>query len=583
MSVLRRVPCARAALSAAVRTTVSGAALAAVPAVLGVDLLQESSRTLHAARDAARDAARRSVEAGVRTMGTRVTGANPLPTGRLSDLRGVVHGMVEPPGERHTPRVWADHGRVQVELPAQDGPEAAEERRVLRKALEGLDGVDWVAINDVVGRVLVAFDEHRLGPGDVLGVISSVERARIARDGLPEREDHPADIEPLLAALASAAVDTTAAGVAAAAAVLPIPALSRHATVAVVLLENHAWLREWLSRRVGAFGTRLAFESTGAVLHALTQSPAVPALNAASAYLQVLELRARRQLWNRVVDELCDPHRVGDTEPQPAAGDRPAPLPDGPVDRYVARIGPVAATGALVLLALTGQPGRSADLINALSSTPARRGRESFAAALDLLLSGRGVVAMDREAYRRLDRVDTAVVAAVLRGDPYAEALLRAARGAGLRVLLTEQPGTADAVGAAERPPAGEPLWRTVRRLQADGHGVLLVSPTDRAALRAADVAIAPTRPGRAPAWGTDLITAPGLREACRIVGATADARTVGRLSVLTALTGNVVGGALASVAPPDYQRHASLPGKWATGLTMLAGAGRALVVSRRP
>ena len=59
-----------------------------------------------------------------------------------------------------------------------------------------------------------------------------------------------------------------------------------------------------------------------------------------------------------------------------------------------------------------------------------------------------------------------------------------------------------------------------MRRLQADGRGVLVVSATDGPALLAADVAVAPVREGRAPAWGADLVTPPGLADACRLVAA---------------------------------------------------------------
>ena len=299
----------------------AGAGLAAVPALVGADLLAESSR-------ASLKLAHRAAVSGVHAAGTVVTGADPVPGGHLRELGAVVRGLMEPPRARHTPRVWADHGHVQVELP-EDGA-APSVRGELRRRLERLDGVQWAAVNDVVGRVLVAFDERRVRTEDIVGVVAGLQRARGGRPQLPPGQDHPADLEPLVAALVSAAVETAAVGVACAAKVLPIPALTRHATVAVVLLDGQPWLRERLTRRIGAFGAGLTFDTVTALLHALTQSPTVPALNAVLEVQQALEARARRQVWCRREAELCGPGQedAGPALPHPARPPDPRRGPD---------------------------------------------------------------------------------------------------------------------------------------------------------------------------------------------------------------------------------------------------------------
>ncbi|HEY0360113.1 MAG TPA: HAD-IC family P-type ATPase, partial [Mycobacteriales bacterium] len=169
--------------------------------------------------------------------------------------------------------------------------------------------------------------------------------------------------------------------------------------------------------------------------------------------------------------------------------------------------------------------------------------------------------------------------------DPHAEALLTAATGAGHRLVLTPHVGTREIAAAADEVvPADEALADTVRRLQSEGHGVLVVSDTDGPALLAADVAVAPVREGRAPAWGADLVTTPGLADVCRLVAATVVARAVSRRSVSTAATGNVLGALLAAVGSARYgQRKATAPGKTATTVTMLDGAWAAVRVARRP
>ncbi|SHN55451.1 cation-transporting ATPase I [Geodermatophilus obscurus] len=599
---------------------------------------------------------------GTRAVGTLVTGADPLPDGRLHDLLDAARGMLEPPPARHTRRVWADRGRVQVELLAPDAEESPEVRSALRRHLERLEGVEWATVNDVVGRVLVAFDERRVTPADLVGAVTAIEKARGGQGLFPAREDHPADLEPLLAALVAVGIDLAAVGVAYAGKALPIPALTRHATLAVALLESQTWLKRELYRRVGPTGTELVFSGVSALLHALTQSPTVPALNAAAALQEVLEMRAHRQVWRRREWELCRPEPDdGERQPLTPPGPRPRPLPPGPVEIHSERLAPTELAAALGLLALTGRPGRSADLLKALNPKAAFSGRAAFATTLDLLLCRRDVLPMDGSAYRRLDRVDAVVVdgdamctgppavleataeadgwddarvwsvAARLVGalegdepddgvrlgpsraaedapgaevrplyeggrrvgtvtvarelDPHAEALLTTAAAAGARLVLTAHAGTREVAAAADEvAPADEALVDTVRRLQDAGRGVLLVSDTDGPALLAADVAVAPVRPGCAPAWGADLVTRPGLADACRVVAATAAARTVSRRSVQATLTGNVLGGLLAAVGSERYgQRRSTTPGKTATTVAMLGGTWAGVRAAGRP
>ncbi|WP_369135672.1 HAD-IC family P-type ATPase [Modestobacter sp. I12A-02662] len=670
MSVLGLRRAARSALGATASLAATGTALAAAPVLGAAGLLGVppggSSRVGAAAADltgavlgGTLGLARVATVAGVRSVGTLVTGADPVPSGHLRDLAAAVHGLVEPPADRRTHRVWADRDRIQVELATEPTPGA---RRNLRRQLERLEGVEWAAVNDVVGRVMVAFDERRVRPADLVGVVTAVERVRGGPAHGP-RSDHPADLEPMIAALAEAAVDTVAMGVAVAAKFLPVPALSRHATVAVVLLDSQTWLKDRMSRRIGPLGTELALDATGALLHALTQSPTVPAINAAASLQQALAVRARRQVWGRRERELCGPAAAEDEQPLEPPGPRPGSLPPGPVDRYRNRLGPTTLAGSLAVLALTRRPGRSADFIKGLSPKAALNGRSSFAAVLDLLMCRRGVLPLDGSAYRRLDRLDAVVVdsAALCTGppvvieaeasagadgwddarvwtaatgllgddapaaddgsvrleppgehpdvpggqvralcegerqvgtvtvaaelDPHAEALLAAVTEAGHRLVLTAHVGTREIASAAEQvDPGQEPLAAVVRRLQAEGRGVLVVSAADDAALLAADVGIAPARPGVRPAWGADLLTGPGLVDACHLVQATAAARTVSRRSVETGLTGNVLGGLLAAVGGArGGQRKATTPGKSATVLTMLGGSWAAVRVARRP
>ncbi len=670
---------ARKAAGGALRVTATGIGLAAASASLTVGLVAGSARvSARAARAVAETvaettaaAATESVELarnvgveGVRIAGTLVTGSDPVEDGRLSRVADVARAMFEPPQARHSRHVWASGGHTHVELAAPP-VESRELGRAVRRQLERLDGVEWAAVNDAVGRVLVAFDRKRIRVEDVVGVVTAVEQARGGKRVFPQREEHPGDLEPLVAALVTTAVDVAAIGVAYAGKLLPVPALTRHATLALSLLDSQPWIGKAINDRIGPIGTDLVFTGTSALLHSLTQSPTVPALNAMAAAARTLEVYARREVWRRREPELCRPAPEDESdEPIIPPGERPAPLPAGPIESYRWRLGPTAPAAAIGLLALTGRPGRSADLLKSLTPKAATQGREAFAAVLGLLMCRRGVLPMDGSAYRRLDRIDavvldsnamctgpqvvlhahaeaegwddarvwttatsalgasedseqdqvpgglrlspaeesvdapggeirrlingdervgTVVVAAEL--DPHAEALLKAVTEAGHRLVLTEHAGTHELAGLTDEvTDASEPLVDTVRRLQADGHGVLVVSTADGPALMAADVAVAPIRPGCPPAWGADLVTGTGLVDACRIVAATEGARSVSERSVSSALAGNVLGSLLAAVGSSRRgQKEATTPGKAATAVTMALGAWEAFRLNGRP
>jgi cation-transporting P-type ATPase I len=252
----------------------TGAALAATQAAAGTTAAVAGS-SMRLARSVAIES--------VRFAGTVVTGSDPLADARPQEVVEAARALFEPPEERHHRRVWVDGGHAHVELaePAVEGGE--EVRRTLRRQLERLEGVEWATVNDVVGRVLVAFDQRRIRVEDVLGVVTAIEQARGGRQVFPGHDEHPADLEPLMAALVTAAVDTAAIGVAFAGRVLPVPALTRHATLLVALLDQQRWLTDRITARIGPVGTDLAFTGASALLHALTQSPAVPALKAAAA------------------------------------------------------------------------------------------------------------------------------------------------------------------------------------------------------------------------------------------------------------------------------------------------------------
>ncbi|MFD1657783.1 HAD-IC family P-type ATPase [Streptomyces caeni] len=135
-----------------------------------------------------------------------------------------------------------------------------------------------------------------------------------------------------------------------------------------------------------------------------------------------------------------------------------------------------------------------------------------------------------------------AVISVVPQMHESADAFVPAAHDAGLTVV-TAGPHTADpAVRDADAVrDAGEGLLASVRALQRDSDGVLLIS-RDRSALRAADVGVGISGPDGTPPWGGDLymdsdpVAATVIVRGCR--GARDSARRGVRLAQVSAAVG---------------------------------------------
>ncbi|MEU9830468.1 HAD-IC family P-type ATPase [Streptosporangium sp. NPDC048047] len=131
----------------------------------------------------------------------------------------------------------------------------------------------------------------------------------------------------------------------------------------------------------------------------------------------------------------------------------------------------------------------------------------------------------------RREGVPVALVGVAPGVDPLADALVAAARGAGTVLLAggrakrpehagrpkhagaaepAELAELARRLGVAESVPGGSGLAARVRALQADGHGVAVVSDRPLAALAQADLGVGVLRPSGPVPWDADVICEPG-------------------------------------------------------------------------
>ena len=116
---------------------------------------------------------------------------------------------------------------------------------------------------------------------------------------------------------------------------------------------------------------------------------------------------SKQKVWEARGGALCrEPSRTAPSEPL----ERPTDLPQGPIEEYADSAWFVSLGGfALSFLTTRSFQRATAALFGGLPR-PARLGREAFAAELSRSLAERGVLVLDREVLRRLDRVDCLVL-----------------------------------------------------------------------------------------------------------------------------------------------------------------------------
>jgi len=283
----------------------------------------------------------------------------------------------------------------------------------MRSALERLEGVDWAEVDAIVGRAVVVFDPEALNVDDLIETIETVEDAHGATgERFPhDRPDHPADREPIQRHVFAIVADVAGLGFAAAAQTLRFVPIPAEIPGLISLVDSQPRVRRFLENRLGRPVADLTLAGANAFAQAVGQGPLGLVVDIAHRASSVSELQARQGVW-----EAREPILVtGRDSVRQDALDlqaRPIPLPAGPVERYSDRAA-IASLGAFgIVLGVSRDPRRASDVL--LTSIPkaASMGRDAFAAQLDRVLAGHGVIAMDHVALRRLDRVDTLVLEA---------------------------------------------------------------------------------------------------------------------------------------------------------------------------
>ncbi|MBE8469949.1 cation-translocating P-type ATPase [Streptomyces justiciae] len=456
-----------------------------------------------------------------------------------------------------------------------------------------------------LGRLVVTAAEGVAGDVVVERVGAMAGRyGLVPGDGDVEEFAHPGDPGAVRTAAVALGADVVGVVAAVGGSLLRLPASPRIVTAGVTLVRENPRVRAWLRGRLGSGRMEVVLAAANALAHGAGHSPASLVLDGALRVCQLSEAIARTAQFETVHDRLCVPER--DSVPaDPAA--RP-PLRTSPAQEYAAHASLGSVTGALAALLVKHDITEAAEAVLAGSPKAARYGPAAFHAVLGTALARTGVLVRAPERLRQLETAGTIVLhPSALKtpdagADPWAEAVLDAARRAGLRVVVVDDPALAEFTGLADRVvPADRSLSEVVRELSGDdeddedGGGVVTVArPQDEdtvAGLLAGDVAVALADGDGCVAWGADVLAPHGLPDVWRLLTAVPPARAVGRRAQTLARSGAALSGLLVAVGESGRgRRRTALPGlrhapvDAAAAAALLSGARAALgVAAARP
>lgn len=469
-----------------------------------------------------------------------------------------------------------------------------------------------------LGRLVVTATEEALTDRVVEKATALAARHGLVRSDRSDRSDgsdesvesveeftHPGDPSGVRAAAAALAIDAVGTGAALIASAVRLPPSPRLVTAVVTLLRENPRFRGLLRARLGRSRMDMVLAAANAAAHGAGQTPTSLLLDGTLRTCQLAETVARVAAFDTVHDQVCTPERISvavDHIPRP-------PLRTSPAQEYAAHASTGSVLGAAATLLVKHDGAEAAEAVLAGSPKAARYGPAAFHAVLSGALSRTGVLVRDTERLRQLEMADTVVLhPSALRTpgagpDPWVETVLDAARRAGLRVVVVDDPADpalseftslADQVVPDDRPlsevvnglrdrdgEAGEGTVVTVARLlSADDSDVL-------SGLLGGDVAVALADQEGAVVWGADVVALHGLADVWRLLTAVRAARVIGHRSQTLARSGAALSGLLVAVGESGRGRRSPLlpglrhaPVDAAAAVALLSGARAALGVA---
>ena len=318
-----------------------------------------------------------------------------------------------PPGSakgrrRRGRHIWAASGRAHIEVRGVHKPESARAARLLERDLSRLEGVDWAAVNQTLGHVVVAFDDGTVAVDEIVEAVEEAEGAHDLADedfpaGLPE---HPADPRAVRRQVAALAFDVVGLATAPRPLLPRARAVSQQVAALVGLVEATPALRRSLERLLP--GGDVGVAAVQALTQSLGQTPYGLVIDIGHRVLVLREVRARREAWRLREPEF---HEAAHARMEAInVPPRPCAVPPGAAEHYAQASAAAALTAAAAALAATRDRGLTVAMTMAGNPKPAVLGVQTFGSVLGRLLAQRGAVPLNPRVLRLLDRVDTVVL-----------------------------------------------------------------------------------------------------------------------------------------------------------------------------
>ena len=314
-------------------------------------------------------------------------------------------------------RSWIGRTRAHIEFRDLSETELATFVRQTELGFKSLSRVEWVELNPHSRRIVVSFEEGAYGIEELTCVVAEAERISGLHEA-PFRDEiweHPSDsevVERLKVGLLANAVGV-AVGVGLRFSPIPASRLAGTAAALVAIVQSTDRLRRVAEERLGPMRAHLTLDVSAALAHGFAQRPGSAFVEAVHKLSRVAEAEARRRVWEQREGELCQTQAVHGFEAVHREA-RPRVLPRGPIEEYADRAWVVSLGGFAVSFLTTRSVQRAVAALFGGLPTPARLGRDAFAADLGRALAKRQTLVIDPEALRKLDRVDCLVLQADL-------------------------------------------------------------------------------------------------------------------------------------------------------------------------
>ena len=314
-------------------------------------------------------------------------------------------------------RSWIGKTRAHIEFRELTPAELGAFARQAELGYKALSRVDWVEINPHSRRVIVSFEEDAYTLEELIEVVIVAERTAGVHDAefRDELWEHPGDVETIERLWVGLAADAVGVVAGLGLRFSPVPASRVGGTLAAVVavVQSTDRLRRIADERLGPLRADLALRVTAALAHGMAQRPGSAFVEATHKLSRLAEAQARNRVWQQREAELCQKqltHQFDDVVREA----RPRALPRGPIEEYADRAWVVSLGGFAVSFLTTRSVQRAVAALFGGLPTPARLGRDAFAADLGRALARRQTLVVDPEALRKLDRIDCLVLQADL-------------------------------------------------------------------------------------------------------------------------------------------------------------------------